>query len=57
LKREIQRRKFEATLKPQVDAEVERWHKSQPSAIPPPIQIDNLHIQAPWHDKQQSDHD
>ncbi len=48
VKREIQRRKFEATLKPRVDAEVKRWQKEQPPAMPPPIQLDDLHIKAPW---------
>ena len=52
LKREIQNRKFKATLKPRVDAEVEQWHKSQPPAIPPPIQIDDLHISGKQRDHQ-----
>jgi len=51
LKREIQRRKFEATLKPRIDAEVERWHESQPPVMPPP-KIDGLHIKSPWNDEQ-----
>jgi hypothetical protein len=55
LKREIQRRKFEATLKPSIDAEVERWHESQPPAMPPPERINDLHIKAPWNDEQQTD--
>jgi len=52
LKREIQRRKFEVTLKPRIDAEVERWHKSQPPAMPPP-RIDDLHIKSPWSNDEQ----
>jgi hypothetical protein len=55
LKRAIQRRKFQATLKPRVDAEIKRWHESQPPAMPPPVQIDDLHIKSPWNDEQQSD--
>ena len=51
MKREIQRRKFEATLKPRIDAEVERWHESQPPVMPPP-KIDDLHIKSPWNDEQ-----
>jgi hypothetical protein len=51
LQREIQRRKFEATLEPRIDAEVERWHKSQPPVMPPP-KIDDLHIKSPWNDEQ-----
>lgn len=48
LNREIRRRKFEANLKPRIDAEVYRWHKSQPPAMPPAIRVDDLHIKAPW---------
>jgi hypothetical protein len=48
VRREIQRRKFEATLKPRIDAEVELWHESQPPAMPPP-EIDDLHIKSPWN--------
>jgi hypothetical protein len=51
MKREIQRRKFEATLKPRIDAEVERWHKSQPPIMPPP-KVNDLHIKSPWNDEQ-----
>ena len=52
VQRAIQRRKFEATLRPTIDSEIEEWHKSQPPTVPPPVQIDDLHIQAPWHDEQ-----
>ena len=55
VQRAIQRRKFEATLKPRLDSEIEEWHKSQPPTVPPPIQIDDLHIRAPWHDQQKTD--
>ncbi len=48
VRREIQRRKFEAILKPRIDAEVNQWHKSQPPAMPPAIRVDDLHIKAPW---------
>ena len=48
INREIQQRKFEATLKPRIDAEVKRWQKEQPPVMPPPIQLDDLHIRAPW---------
>ena len=53
IKREIQRRKFQATLKPRIDAEVERWHKSQPPAMPPAERIDDLHVKSPWSNDEQ----
>jgi len=43
--------KFQATLKPRIDRAVEEWHDTQPPVIPPPvIDLDNLHIRAPWAD-------
>jgi len=51
LQRAIDRRKFEATLKPRLDAEIESWHRSQPPAMPPPVRLDDLHIRAPWFDE------
>ncbi|NBX10410.1 MAG: hypothetical protein EBR05_11595 [Marivivens sp.] len=55
LQRAIDRRKFEATLKPRLDAEIEDWHRSQPPTVPPPVQIDDLHIRAPWYDTDPTD--
>jgi hypothetical protein len=41
--------KFQATLKPRLDREIEAWHKTQPAAVPPPIiSSDELRITAPW---------
>jgi hypothetical protein len=41
--------KFQATLKPRLDREIEDWHKTQPAAVPPPIiSSDELRITAPW---------
>jgi hypothetical protein len=51
LQRAINRRKFEATLK----AEIEDWHKTQPPAMPPPVRLDDLHIRAPWHEPHDPD--
>jgi len=53
INREIQRRKFKATLKPRIDAEVERWHKAQPPTMPPPERVDDLHIRSPWSNDEQ----
>jgi hypothetical protein len=49
VQRVIAAQKFKATLKPRLDNAVEEWHKSQPPSIAPPIiDLDNLHIKAPW---------
>lgn len=53
--RAIQRRKFHATLPTKLDRAEEEWHKTQPPAIQPPIQLDDLHIRAPWFDDQETD--
>jgi hypothetical protein len=53
--REIQRRKFEATLPQKLDKAEEDWHATQPPMMPPPVQIDDLHIRAPWFDEQNTD--
>jgi hypothetical protein len=51
VQRVIAAQKFKATLKPRLDAAVEEWHKTQPPAIQPPIiDLENLHIKAPWTD-------
>lgn len=50
MQREIQRRKFEATLPQKLDKAEEDWHATQPPMMPPPVQIDDLHIRAPWFD-------
>ncbi|NBT53158.1 MAG: hypothetical protein EBT12_16710, partial [Marivivens sp.] len=55
VQREIQRRKFEATLKPRLDAEIESWHRSQPPMVEPPIRLGDLHIRAPWFDERETD--
>jgi hypothetical protein len=55
VQRAIQRRKFEATLKPRLDAEIEAWHKTQPPTTLPPVRLDDLHIRAPWFDEQDTD--
>jgi hypothetical protein len=55
LQRAIDRRKFDATLKPRLDAEIEDWHRSQPPAMPPPVRLDDLHIRAPWYDADPTD--
>jgi hypothetical protein len=55
LQRAINRRKFDATLKPRLDAEIEDWHRSQPPTVQPPVQIDDLHIRAPWYDTDPTD--
>ena len=49
VQRVIAAQKFKATLKPRLDNAVEEWQKSQPPSIAPPIiDLDNLHIKAPW---------
>ena len=51
LNRAAQRHKFNATLSPRLDRAIEEWHETQPPAIPPPIiDLENLHIRAPWTD-------
>lgn len=55
MQRAIQRRKFKATLKPRLDAEIERWHRSQPPMTPPPVRLDDLHIRAPWYEPDDTD--
>jgi len=51
MQRAIAAEKFKATLKPRLDNAIDEWHKSQPPAIPPPIiDLENLHIRAPWFD-------
>lgn len=55
VKREIQARKFHATLPQKLDDAEQDWHETQPPAMPPPIQIDDLHIRAPWLDEQETD--
>jgi len=51
VQRVIAAQKFKATLKPRLDNAVEKWHESQPPSIAPPIiDLDNLHIRAPWAD-------
>lgn len=47
--REIQRRKFYATLPHKLDNAEDKWHDSQPDNIPDPVKIGELHIRAPWH--------
>jgi hypothetical protein len=47
----VQDHKFEATLKPRLDAAIEDWHASQPEQIPSPvIDLDELRIRAAWID-------
>ena len=53
VKREIQARKFHATLPHKLDSAEEEWHKSQPPAVKPPIHLDELHIRAPWYEDDQ----
>ena len=48
VKREIQARKFYATLPHKLDDAEEKWHASQPPMTPPPFRLDDLHIRAPW---------
>jgi len=55
LQRAVNRRKFEATLKPRLDAEIEDWHKTQPPAMPRPARLGDLHIRAPWHEPHDPD--
>jgi hypothetical protein len=55
LQRAINRRKFDATLKPRLDAEIESWHRSQPPMAQPPVRLDDLHIRAPWFDERDTD--
>ncbi|ADP06628.1 hypothetical protein S-CBS1_gp23 [Synechococcus phage S-CBS1] len=55
VQRLIDRRKFEATLKPRLDAEIEAWHKAQPEAMPPPLRLDDLHLRAPWYEPDKPD--
>ena len=55
MQREIQRRKFEATLKPRLDRAIEDWHKTQPPMAEPPIRLGHLHIRAPWADELDTD--
>ena len=51
MQRSIDKRKFHATLKAKLDNAEEEWHKAQPPIMPPPIQLDDLHIRAQWHDQ------
>jgi hypothetical protein len=51
MQRAINKRKFDATLKKRLDNAEEDWHKAQPPMMPSPIQVDDLHIRAPWHDQ------
>jgi hypothetical protein len=55
VQREIERRKFYATLPAKLDKAEQDWHESQPPAVPPPLQLDDLHIRAPWLDGQETD--
>lgn len=58
LRKAAQDWKFNATLKPRLDRAVEDWHATQPPAVPPPIiDLEELHIRAPWTDNEQSGHD
>jgi len=36
-------------LSGKLDNAEEEWHESQPSSIPPPLELGDLHIRAPWH--------
>jgi hypothetical protein len=46
--REVSRQKFYATLPSKLDNAEEEWHESQPPSVPPPIELGDLHIRAPW---------
>jgi hypothetical protein len=52
MQRSIDKRKFHATLKAKLDNAEEEWHKAQPPMMPPPIQLDDLHIRAPWYEQE-----
>jgi hypothetical protein len=51
MQRAINKRKFHATLKKRLDNAEEDWHKAQPPMMPSPIQVDDLHIRAPWYEQ------
>lgn len=55
MQREIQRRKFHATLPQKLDKAEEDWHATQPPMTPPPVRLDDLHIRAHWFDEQDTD--
>jgi len=55
MQRKIQRRKFEATLKPRLDRAIEDWHKTQPPMVESPTRLGDLHIRAPWADELETD--
>ena len=55
MQREIQLRKFEATLKPRLDRAIEDWHKTQPPMVEPRTRLGDLHIRAPWADELDTD--
>jgi hypothetical protein len=42
-------------LPAKLDKAEQDWHESQPPAVPPPLQLDDLHIRAPWLDGQETD--
>jgi len=51
LQKAAQDHKFEATLKPRLDAAIEDWHATQPGPAPPPVvDFDELRIHAAWID-------
>ena len=55
LQRQANKRKFHATLKPRLDAEIEDWHKSQPDNTPQPVYKEDgwtMSIHSPWSDEQ-----
>tara|TARA_B100001939_G_C16875190_1_gene588315 strand:- start:192 stop:317 length:126 start_codon:yes stop_codon:yes gene_type:complete len=36
-------------LSGKLDNAEEDWHETQPPSVPPPLELDDLHIRAPWH--------
>ena len=66
LQRAINRRTFEATLKPRLDAEIEDWHASQPSTGPRTVVVESsdpgttplggpISIRYEWADERETD--
>jgi hypothetical protein len=66
VKREIQRRKFQATLKPRLDNEIEDWHAAQPDNKPQAMIVEEngldatglgppLSIRYSWNDESETD--
>ena len=42
---------IESRIDTDLARETERWHKTQPPNIPPPIQTEHLRLQSPWTTK------